>query len=361
MNHPHLPSQHYTRTAKSLHWGMAVLLLGLMVLGVYMHDLPLSPQKLQLYAWHKWAGVSAFCLVLLRLVWRITHRPPALPDSMPRPLQWAAHAGHALLYVLMFLIPLSGWVMSSAKGFQTVWFGVLPLPDMVGKDKALGDLLANVHMGLNVVFGLTLLAHVGAALKHHFIDHDGILQRMAPWALVLAVGFTAGDADAVEYRQIQADKSRITFAYTQMGVKMEGRFRQFSAQLAFDPAKATAAKVSFDVPLASVDAGSGDADQELAGKAWFNTQQFPSARFTASSVKALGNNQYEVAGKLSIKGQARDVVIPATLSTQGSAAVLDGSFTIRRGDFSIGEGSWAKWDIVANDVQIRFHLIATAQ
>lgn len=170
----------YTPTARLLHWLMAALLIGLLGLGFYMHDLPLSPEKLQLYAWHKWAGVSAFLLAALRLGWRLTHTPPALPDSMPAAHRLAAHAGHALLYVLMFAIPLSGWLMSSAKGFQTVWFGILPLPDLLAKDKALGDLLGQAHLILNLAFVAILAGHIGAALKHHFIDRDDILTRMLP-------------------------------------------------------------------------------------------------------------------------------------------------------------------------------------
>ena len=92
----------------------------------------------------------------------------------------AAHAGHHLLYVLMFAIPLTGWLMSSAKGFQTVWFGVLPIPDLLAKDKALGDLLQTVHVVLNFVLIAVLLGHVGAALKHHFFDKDDVLTRMLP-------------------------------------------------------------------------------------------------------------------------------------------------------------------------------------
>ncbi len=170
----------YTGTAKSLHWVMAILLFGLLALGFYMHDLPLSPEKLKLYSWHKWAGVTAFLLVLVRLAWRVTHLPPALPASMPRIMQLAAHAGHFALYALMIAIPLSGWLMSSAKGFQTVWFGVLPIPDLLDKNKELGDLLAIVHKGLNLLFVAVLAGHIGAALKHHFIDRDDILTRMLP-------------------------------------------------------------------------------------------------------------------------------------------------------------------------------------
>ena len=171
---------HYTRTAKGLHWLMTILFFGLLALGFYMHDLPLSPEKLKLYSWHKWAGVTAFLLVWFRLFWRIAHRPPALPASMSTLMQRAAHAGHFLLYGLMIAIPLSGWLMSSAKGFQTVWFGVLPIPDLLGKNKETGDLLQSVHMSLNLLFVAVIAGHIGAALKHHFIDKDDILTRMLP-------------------------------------------------------------------------------------------------------------------------------------------------------------------------------------
>jgi cytochrome b561 len=175
-----MATQEYTSTAKTLHWLMAALLFGLLALGFYMSDLPLSPDKLKLYSWHKWAGVTAFLLLAFRLLWRVTHRPPALPDSMPKLMQFAAHAGHLALYGLMIAIPLSGWLMSSAKGFQTVYFGVLPIPDLLDKNKELGDLLETVHESLNFLFIAVLLGHIGAALKHHFIDKDDILTRMIP-------------------------------------------------------------------------------------------------------------------------------------------------------------------------------------
>jgi cytochrome b561 len=145
-----------------------------------MHDLPLSPNKLALYSYHKWAGVTLFLLVLIRLLWRMGHPAPALPATMPALMQKAAAAGHLVLYVLMFAIPLSGWIMSSAKGFQTVWFGVIPLPDLVGKDKELGHLLGEVHEFLSYSLLLLVVGHVAAALKHHWIDKDDVLTRMLP-------------------------------------------------------------------------------------------------------------------------------------------------------------------------------------
>lgn len=171
-------TEQYTRTAITLHWFIALLIFAAFPLGVYMHELPLSPDKLRLYSYHKWIGVTVFMLAVIRLYWRATHQPPALPVSMPGWEKLAAHATHYALYALIFVIPLSGWLMSSAKGFQTVWFGVLPLPDLVGKDKELGDLLLEVHKLLNFLLLGSVIAHTGAALKHHFIQHDDILARM---------------------------------------------------------------------------------------------------------------------------------------------------------------------------------------
>jgi cytochrome b561 len=171
----------YTRTAISLHWMVAFLILAAFPLGLYMSDMALSPTKLKLISYHKWLGVTVFLLTVARLAWRATHIPPPLPAAMPAWQRTTAHGLHHLLYVLMFAIPLSGWLMSSAKGFQTVYFGVLPLPDLIGKDKALGDVLKKVHELLNYAMLGLLIAHVGAALKHQFIERDGILARILPF------------------------------------------------------------------------------------------------------------------------------------------------------------------------------------
>lgn len=170
----------YTITAISLHWLMAILLIGLFAVGIYMHELPLSPWKLQIYSWHKWAGITAFILVLIRLLWRFTHRPPTLPITMPASAKLAAHTGHALLYLLIIAIPVTGWLMSSAKGVQTVYFGMIPIPDLLAKNKELGKLLQAVHAWLNYMLAAIVVIHVGAALKHHWIDKDNVLTRMLP-------------------------------------------------------------------------------------------------------------------------------------------------------------------------------------
>lgn len=179
-SHEPVASQNYTGTAKVLHWLVALMIIGLFALGQYMSDLSMSPRKLQLYSWHKWFGVTVFLLALVRLGWRLTHQPPSLPTQMSKLQQLASHTAHAALYGLMLAIPISGWLMSSAKGYQTVWFGLLPIPDLLGKDKVLGDALAELHGALNGLLMFIVVVHVIATLKHHFIDRDDVLKRMLP-------------------------------------------------------------------------------------------------------------------------------------------------------------------------------------
>jgi cytochrome b561 len=177
MNH----AVRYTRTAIGLHWLIALAIIATFALGLYMSDLPLSPTKLKLYSWHKWAGVTIWLLVLFRLVWRFTHRPPGPLPSMPAWQHVAAETMHWLLYIVMLAVPLSGWLMSSAKGFQTVYLGLLPLPDLLAKNKALGETLTTVHQVLNFTMAGMVLAHAAAAIKHHVIDRDEVLSRMLPF------------------------------------------------------------------------------------------------------------------------------------------------------------------------------------
>jgi cytochrome b561 len=172
--------QRYTRIAISLHWIIALTILGTFALGVYMHELPISPTKLKLYSYHKWIGVTIFALVLLRLLWRLGHRPPPPPSSMPAWQHSAATITHVMLYVLTLAIPISGWLMSSASGFQVVYLGVVPIPDLLAKDKALADQFKDVHEFLNMFMLALVVLHVVAALKHHLLDRDDVLARMFP-------------------------------------------------------------------------------------------------------------------------------------------------------------------------------------
>ena len=177
--------------------------------------------------------------------------------------------------------------------------------------------------------------------------------------LVLSAGLLLTvTTHAVTLDAVQPDKSKIGFSFKQMGVAMDGHFAKSSATLNFDSAKPEQAKASIEVDLASIDTGTDEVDQEVVGKAWFNTAAFPKAVFVAKQVKQLAPNQYEVLGSLSIKGRSRDVKTMFKLSPQGKSSVLSGSFSLQRADFAIGEGMWSKFDVVANDIQVNFQFTA---
>lgn len=174
----------YTGVAIALHWLLALAILVMAGVGIYMTDLPVSPWRMKLYNWHKWAGVSFLVLTVLRLLWRATHRPPSLPQAVTLGMptwQLRAHdATHMLMYVLFFAVPLFGWAYSSAAGYPIVLFGQIPLPDFIGPDKALAEIIKPLHeLSALALLGLTGL-HVVAALKHQWIDRDGLLTRMLP-------------------------------------------------------------------------------------------------------------------------------------------------------------------------------------
>jgi cytochrome b561 len=171
------PPTRYSTPAIVLHWLLALMIVVAFCVGTYVADLPLSPTRVKLINWHKWAGITILALSMLRLLWRLGHRPPAdLP--MPAWQRNAAHAVHGALYLLFFAVPLVGWAYSSALGFPVVLYGVLPLPDFMPHDKALALAIKPWHGRLAWLLAALVVAHVAAALKHQFIDRDGLIDRM---------------------------------------------------------------------------------------------------------------------------------------------------------------------------------------
>lgn len=170
----------YAAAAILLHWLMAALIVAAFIVGLKLWGLPLSPLKFKLIAWHKWIGISVLILLLARIAVRLACRVPPLPTHMTPAEQRIAHAGHLLLYVLMAAVPLAGWAMSSAYGIPVVYFGKITLPALLGTDLALGAQLKLLHQSLNLLLALAVIGHVLVAFKHHFIDRDGLLDRMRP-------------------------------------------------------------------------------------------------------------------------------------------------------------------------------------
>ena len=171
----------YTTPAIVLHWLIALLIIGAFTMGLVMTDIPgITPTKLKYYSWHKWAGVTILALAMLRLLWRLAHKAPAYPASLPQWQQSAAHHLHVLLYVLMFAVPLSGYLYTLSAGVPVVYFGVFPLPLLIAPNPELKPVLKLVHFWLNMGLAGLVGVHIAAALKHAFVDRDGVMQRMLP-------------------------------------------------------------------------------------------------------------------------------------------------------------------------------------
>ncbi|WP_434111613.1 cytochrome b [Paraburkholderia caffeinilytica] len=174
--------EHYSGPAVALHWLIALLICCGFYIGWIMTDIPgFTPTKLKYFSWHKWIGVTVFVLAVARVLWRATHRAPALDSATPTWQKAAAHLVHGVLYVLMLAIPLSGYFYSSAAGIQVVYLGIVPLPTLIGPDQALKASLRTVHVLLNYTLLALVAMHVLAALKHQFVDRDGLLARMIPF------------------------------------------------------------------------------------------------------------------------------------------------------------------------------------
>lgn len=170
----------YSGVAIALHWLVAIAVVVTFPLGVYMADLPPSAGKSGLTAYHKWIGVTVFALMGARLAWRLAHRPPPLPAALPPWQRRAAAIAHGGLYALLLAIPLSGWLYSSAAGVPTVYLDRWRLPDLVGENDALAAVLKLAHQSLNFALLALVVVHVAAAVKHHFVERDGLLARMLP-------------------------------------------------------------------------------------------------------------------------------------------------------------------------------------
>jgi polyisoprenoid-binding protein YceI len=173
-------------------------------------------------------------------------------------------------------------------------------------------------------------------------------------ATLAALSFAA--APAFAQQKVVPAQSEISFTSKQMGVPVDGKFKKFDAQVAFDPKKPEAAKIAFTIDIGSAALGSPETEAELVKPDWFNTKLFPQATFQSGAVKAAGPGKFEVAGKLAIKGATHDVLVPVTLAQAGGITTASGAFTIKRLDFKIGDGDWKDTSMVANDVQVKFKL-----
>ena len=367
----------YGSVAKSFHWLTALLILTLVPLGIYANDLPYDTsealaRKAFFFSIHKTLGVTVFFVALARIVWAVSQPKPALlhPDRKLESL--AAETVHWLLYGSLLLVPLSGWIHhASTEGFAPIWWPFGQSLPFIPKSQALAATTAGLHIVFERVLIISILLHLAGALKHHLIDKDATLRRMLPgrvdvsppvsahrvalpvgaavtlWAAALAVGAMLGiyapkdrpqTAAALEAVQSdwQVQEGTLSITVSQMGSDVTGSFADWTASISFDETVTDGPAGQVDVTISIGSLTLGSVTREAMGTDFFNAEAFPTANFTADILRSAEG--YAAQGILTIKDQSLPVTLPFTLDLVDGVAQMQGSATLDRRNFNVGNG-----------------------
>jgi cytochrome b561/polyisoprenoid-binding protein YceI len=376
----------YTAVAVVLHWAIAAAIVLNLGLGWWMHeaieDRDWAARAIAAFQLHKSVGLTVLALSLLRLAWRLAHRPPPLPEAMRAWEALAARAAHWAFYALMVAVPLSGWLYASTQWREdgplvvpTLWFGLFEVPHLFGLDELparlredAADALEDVHEWLAWAMAGLLGLHVAAALKHRFIERDFVMASMRPGLglLIAAVTLAAiaatllvtprGGPAAADIRGapggwIVDPASEIAFSGTHAGVPFRGRFTRWQADLRLEPLAARIVTIGAIVDTASATDGVPLHDGTLPQEEWFDVERYPQARFVATRIAAKPGGGHTVEGALSIKDRIV-AVPPLDLAVDGEALRITGRFTIDRAEANLGMESDPEGEYVSRRIAV---------
>ncbi|MEZ5918455.1 MAG: cytochrome b/b6 domain-containing protein [Alphaproteobacteria bacterium] len=402
----------YGTVSRLFHWSTALIVLGLLGLGFYMHEVEAGQFKFQLYGLHKSFGILVLTLAALRILWNLgTSRPSALATHQKWE-KFLSKAIHLFLYITLIGMPLSGWIMSSAGQFPVRVFGLFDLPALTGKNPALFDQMREIHEMFAYGLIAALALHIAGALKHHLIDRDSTLTRMGGNMALVALGlallaipvfFAGGElfeeegehtpnhaaASAGDHAEDHPDNhvdnpanhhdhnaaaptgwtiipesSHIGFTFTQYGKPVQGAFTRFDGNIVFDPDNLAGSHAAITIDTASFSTGSGERDVQGTGAGWFDTATYPSATFETESFEHLGSNQYLAKGRLKIRDVEMPLTLPFSLNIEEGddglhTAIMHAKTRLNRLDFGIGQGGDANLQAVENEVEIEIEVTAT--
>jgi cytochrome b561/polyisoprenoid-binding protein YceI len=411
----------YSTVAIVLHWLIAAAIIFQVILAWRMDGR--TPQGFALIQLHKSVGVTILLLSLARLGWRLTHRPPPLPEGLATWERWVAKVTHVGLYVIMIGMPITGWIMVSTSRIQvpTLLYGLVPWPHvpglvhLTGAAKAVWNNFGHTgHEALAWGAYLLIALHVAGALKHQLFSRDEpVLSHMAPGAkpgrwldprliaiVVVALGVAAAAqtirpalpmsklapppaAVATVSVEAPADTppqpvdapaapaaaepsvwsvgqgSTLGFATSWGGQAIEGRFDRWTADIVFGPEALDKSKVSVSVDLGSAVSGDTQRDESLKGGDWFDTANHAKATFTAARFEKTGPDRYIAHGQLTLRGVSKPARLPFRLQIEGDKARVSGVTTLDRTAFGVGQGEWTKTDQIPADVKVSVNLTAT--
>lgn len=365
----------YTNIAKSLHWLVAGLIVSQYVLAELAEKAKENDQildQLALLANHKSIGITILVLALIRLVYRFKNPAPALPSSMSAWQVQASKASHFLLYGFLFALPITGWLMSSAKSYSVSYFNLLALPDFIAPNERLAEQLQAAHYYLGEALFYIALLHVAAALKHHFLDKDDVLKKMssklayaifalASVAVILGFGrlfnsapleapstsTQSAQSDVSEFRlsaldqwDIDYEQSSIKFIGDQAGAPFEGEWQQWTAAIQFDSGNLEESRFDVTIDLTSGFSNDQERDDTIRSEEFFDVEQFPSASYQADDF-SVSDNGFVGQGKLSIKGIAANVPLEFTVTnSEQGRQLLIGKAELDRFTWNVGTGQW---------------------
>lgn len=396
----------YSRIAQWLHWLIAALIFAQYVLAQLAEraaDAKLLSSQLLLLANHKSVGMTILGLAIMRLAWRLRHPPPPQPETLPGWQIRAAQIVHIAIYALIFAIPLSGWLLSSAAAYSVSWFGLFQWPDLLQPNQNLEDQLVNLHHWLAEALFIIVAVHIAAALKHLLVDKDSTVRRMfnpaavalsvvtlaaaigllgfavttgAPEATAASPGVAPNAADtaarpegantesALPRWQIDPAQSEIAFIAEQAGARFEGAWQRWEAEIHFDADQLEDSQALVRVAADSANTQDTDRDETLSGPDWFAAQTFPEVRFQTQSIESVEPtteqpHRFKASASLQVKSLSAPVEFFFDVAAEGNQRTLTGSASLDRLALGLGLGEWADPDSVGQFVTVQVTVVAT--
>lgn len=360
----------YGTVAKFLHWLIALCVIGMMLMGSFMNDIADKALKFQVYGIHKALGITILALMIVRLGWKLYNWGRPSHNATHKPWeQKLAGLVHWVFYALLLVMPLSGWLLTSAAGSTLSWFGLFPIPTIVEASKEMRHFYGEIHEITANLIWAALALHVGGALKHMVIDRDGTIRRMLPllaFALLIPFGAAAEDTENTETLwTIQRDQSRLTIEAQQEGSPFKGEFMAFDGTIRLTPEHPEKGTAHIMIDLASFDSGNDERDKTVKEADWFDTDTTPTATYVIDSFgKGDKDGDYIADGRLILRGLERPVRLPFTMivTTENNIKIahVKGETSINRLDFGVGGGDWADPSMVGNAVTIRIDMLMQA-
>jgi cytochrome b561 len=384
----------YNGFARFLHWSVAALIVGqysLAELAELAESRDAVVQQLALWANHKSMGITILGLATIRIVWRLFKPPPPLPAPQVRWQRVVAGLTHWSLYALLFTLPLTGWLMSSAKSYSVSWFNLISLPDLVGQSEMLAAQLQDLHELLASLLIALASLHVLAALKHQWIDKDRLINRILDVpttilfiGLVLGIALTLGSVtpNKTELRgnpvevtessvskakprsdlpvwQIDYSRSRIEFRGEQAGAAFDGVWQSWNADIQFSRHQLEESRFEVVIDIASVATGDEERDDYIVGEDFFHQAKFEQAKFVATEFERTSDDGFLAQASLRMKGTSLPISFKFSVQQRSDGFwELKGSARLDRLAWNIGEGDWTDTSWVGQYVDVDVTVIA---